>query len=206
MRTRAADFDDPDSMVRAGDPVNPMALLDEYRETEQVLAAEGVPVTVLRNNIYAEMLDLTMPLAQAVATGVLPAVDQGHVGYVTRDDCAAAAAAVLAGGGHQGQYLDITGPAAVDVAGIAEALGQATGRAVHHQSRTEAEAEAALRARLPEQVRAAPTALESAFAFSRAGRAGWFDVTTHAVERLTGTPATSLVDHFASRRDVLLGA
>ncbi|MFJ9615052.1 hypothetical protein [Streptomyces noursei] len=43
-------------------------------------------------------------------------------------------AALLAEGGHTGEYLDVTGPVAVNYAGIADALTQATGRPVRFEA------------------------------------------------------------------------
>jgi NAD(P)H dehydrogenase (quinone) len=38
-----------------------------------------------------------------------------------------------------------------------------------------------------------------------ARRNGWYDITTHTVERLTGRPATSVTDCFAAHRDEWVG-
>ncbi|MER5781812.1 NAD(P)H-binding protein [Streptomyces mobaraensis] len=189
------------SLVRAGEPGNPSLLAPEHRETERVLAESGVPFTVLRHNIYPDMLHLLAPLREAVATGVLSGGGDGdHVAYVTRADCAAVGAAILAEGGHTGQFLEVTGPAAVDRAGVAEALAEATGRPVRYERRTRREeaADPAARGVAPELVSAARQFWDDA-------AAGWMDVTTHVVERVAGRPPVPLAEFFAGCRNELLG-
>ncbi|AJC54734.1 hypothetical protein [Streptomyces sp. 769] len=100
------------------------------------------------------------PLREAVKTGVLGGISAisgtsgegdigyvGYVGYVAREDCAAVGAALLAEGGHTGKCLDVTGPVAVNYAGIADALTQATGRPVRFEARPEPETATAYAAR-----------------------------------------------------------
>ncbi|MBW8487592.1 NAD(P)H-binding protein [Actinomadura parmotrematis] len=188
------------SVTRAGDPGNPVGVVADHRDTERVLAGSGVPFTALRFNFWPEIL-LDMGLAQrAVATGELPTTaGKGRVGYVTRDDSAAVASAVLAEGGSTGEYLDVTGPEAVTAAGLAAALSEATGRPVRHVPLDPAEATARLAAQ------GVPETLAAAWAGAGAAhRAGWMDVVTGAVPRLTGRPATSLTAYLTGRRADLL--
>ncbi|MFC7386878.1 NAD(P)H-binding protein [Sphaerisporangium rhizosphaerae] len=190
------------SLTRAGDPGHPNPLIPDYAATERMLAGSGVPFTVLRFNIWTEMLTLVGIASRAVATGVLPSnAGSGRTGHLTRDDSAAVAAAVLAEGGCQGEFLEVTGPEAVTDADIAAALTQATGRPVRHQEVGDDEQPR----RLVEQ--GVPE--HFAHAWSASGvtkRDGWYDVTTHAVERLTGRPATSIADHFTAHRAELITA
>ena len=63
--------------------------------TERALAASGLGYTVLRNNLYAEVL--VGSVGHAVSSGQLvTARGDGAIAYVTRSDCARAAAAALA--------------------------------------------------------------------------------------------------------------
>lgn len=71
-----------------------------------MLAESGLTYTMLRENIYADILLLSAPAA--VAQGVLASNEgEGAVGYVARDDIAATAAALLAEGGHE-KYQPLT--------------------------------------------------------------------------------------------------
>jgi NAD(P)H dehydrogenase (quinone) len=187
------------SFARAGEPGQPQALIENHRETERVLAESGLTFTALRFNQWPEMWNLVGIPAIAVATGVLPSNSgDGRVGHITRDDSAAVAAAVLAQGGCEGQLLEITGPAAVTDADVADALSQVSGRTVRCEQVTDAELASALSGRgLPEAYVRGWTGL------GVYKRAGWFDVTTHAVERLTGRKPASIADYFAAHPDSL---
>ncbi|WP_406312497.1 NAD(P)H-binding protein [Streptosporangium sp. NBC_01639] len=189
------------SIVRAGEPGNPVRVAADHRDTERILMESGLPFTVLRFNTWPEMWTLAGIAPCAVAAGVLPSnTGQGRVGYITRDDSAAVAAAVLAEGGSSGQLLEVTGPEAVTDADIAAALTEATGRRVRHQPVSDEEMAPALLAQgVPEPI---------ALGWSATGatkRDGWFDITTHAVQRLTGRSPASITEFFTSHREELLG-
>lgn len=135
-----------------------------------------------------------------MATGVLPSNSRdGRIGHITRDDSAAVAAAVLAEGGSQGEILEVTGPEAVTDADVADALTEATGRRVRYEEVADAEhPQRLLDQGFPEHF---------AHAWSAAGiakRDGWYDITTHTVQRLTGRPATTVTDYFAAHRAELV--
>ncbi|MBF8184598.1 hypothetical protein ITP53_02320 [Nonomuraea sp. K274] len=140
-----------------------------------------------------------MSTGGAVATGVLPSnAGDGRVGHITRDDSAAVVAAVLAEGGCEGELLEVTGPEAVSDADVADALAQVTGRPIRCEQVSDADLAAALSGRgLPEMYVRGWTGLGTY------KRAGWFDVTTHAVERLTGREPTSIADYFAAHPETL---
>ncbi|MFC8202268.1 NAD(P)H-binding protein [Streptomyces sp. NPDC057298] len=188
------------SITRAGDPGHPNPLVPDYGATERLLAESAMPFTVLRFNVWVEMLTLVGVAPRAVATGVLPSNSRdGRIGHITRDDSAAVAAAVLAEGGSQGEILEVTGPEAVTDADIAAALTEATGRRVRYEEVSDVvHPQRLLDQGLPEHF---------AHAWSAAGiakRQGWYDITTHTVQRLTGQPATSITDHFAAHRAELV--
>ncbi|WP_433185818.1 NAD(P)H-binding protein [Actinoallomurus sp. CA-150999] len=188
------------SVARAGEPGNPVRVVPDHRDTERLLASSGPAFTALRFNVWPEMLTYLGIAQRAVAAGRLPGnAGDGRVGYITRDDSAAVAAAVLADGGCEGQLLEVTGPAAVRDADIAEALTEATGRLVRHEPVTDEE--------MPVRLTALGMPAPLAEAWTEAGiarREGWFDVMTHAAERLTGRRPTSIAEFFAAERATLL--
>jgi NAD(P)H dehydrogenase (quinone) len=105
----------------------------DHAETEALLAKSSLGYTVLRDNIYSEML--LQSLQSAVASGkLIDAREKGKVAYVTRDDCAAIAAAVLVEPPPGNQFLDVTGPEALGSAQIAELVSQLSGRKIEHVS------------------------------------------------------------------------
>lgn len=195
------------SMVRAGEPGHPLSLMPEHGATERALAEAGVPFTVVRLNVEPDVLLMTLPLTEAVATGTLATSNgSGHVGYVTWEDSAEVGAALVAGGGHEGQYVDVSGPAALDHGDVADALAEATGRPVRHEPGAGDDWDTYL-ARLPKALTSSvpEQALRAGFEFWTCAEAGWFDVVTHTVHRLTGRPATSLAGFFTAHRERLLG-
>jgi NAD(P)H dehydrogenase (quinone) len=98
-----------------------------HADSEAYLKASGLSFTILRNNQYAENINLS----SAKATGKLASPGmKGKVAYITRADIAAATAAVLAGEGHAGKTYELTGPEALDLAEVAEVLGNTWGKPV----------------------------------------------------------------------------
>jgi NAD(P)H dehydrogenase (quinone) len=182
------------SLTRAGEPGNPVGLAADHGSTERVLAGIGIDFTVLRFNIWPEMWEFTGMAQRAVETGVLFSnAGEGRVGHVTRADAAAVAAAVLAEGSCRGQFVEVTGPSADSDEDVAAALAAATGRRVECRRVADDELAPALVA----QGIAEPFA-RGWSATGVARREGWFDVTTHAVERLTGRRPASVADYFAT--------
>ena len=105
-------------------------VLDDHFWSEQAVIASGLDWTVLRHNLYAEVI--LMGAGQAVASGQLfSATDGQGRSYVTREDCARAdAAALLSATGRQ--ILDVNGPEAVTQDQLAALLAEISGRPVSH--------------------------------------------------------------------------
>ena len=104
---------------------SPAVFAPEHVITEKMLKDSGVSHTILRNNIYTDMLLMKLP--HVISSGTLGALaGNGGVGYVTREDCARAAAAALSASGNESRTYEITGPAVIgytDLAAIASAIG-----------------------------------------------------------------------------------
>lgn len=181
-------------------PESPIGLAVDHRETEAALAASGLSFTVLRNNIYADLLLHSAPAAAARGQ-LVNAAGEGAVGYVTREDCARAAARALAGAEAGRVVLDVTGPAVVTQAELAAVLSELAGRPVTHVNVT------------PEQLQAQmvshgmPAALAAVYvSFDRAVAAGTLAVASDAVERLTGRRPTSVAAFLGAHRAALTAA
>ncbi|HEY0930808.1 MAG TPA: NAD(P)H-binding protein, partial [Gemmatimonas sp.] len=85
-----------------------LSLAAEHWQTEQALAASGIPTTVLRNGWYTE--NYTGSIAGALAGGAfLGSAGQGKLSLATRDDYADAAVAVLTSTGHQDKVYELAG-------------------------------------------------------------------------------------------------
>jgi NAD(P)H dehydrogenase (quinone) len=183
------------SIVRTTDPGNPALVAPDHAATEWALVDSGLPYTMLRENVYTDMLLYSAPAA--VAGGVLARNEgDGEIAYVTRDDVAAVAAAVLAEGGYEGVRLDLTGPAAVTQAEIAAILSEVTGVRIAYQPLTDDEFVAGLveHTGLPE-----PAARGYA-TFGEAARGGWLREVSDAVARVAGREPTSVADFLAAHR------
>lgn len=162
---------------------NPAGVAADHRETEEALAASGVPYTFLRNALYSEY---RIPEAQAAAaSGAFHHnMGDGVTAYVSREDCAAAAAAVLAGGDeHAGKAYDITGPEALGGADLAKLYGAS-------EERVDDEAFTAglIAAGLPDFVAPLMTS------FGVAIREGYLDQVSGDVEALTGRAPRSVAE------------
>lgn len=105
-------------------------VLDDHFWSEQAVIASALDWTLLRHNLYAEVI--LMGAGQAVASGQLFTATGGQGrSYVTREDCARVdAAALLTATGRQ--ILDVSGPEAVTQDKLAALLAEASGRPVAH--------------------------------------------------------------------------
>jgi NAD(P)H dehydrogenase (quinone) len=121
-----------------------LILAPEHAETERLLAASGLPVTVLRNNWYTE--NYTGQVDIAAATGELVgSAGDGRVASASRKDYAEAAAVVLSTDGHEGAVYELGGDVAWTFDDLAATVGELLGRSVSYRSVTPEEHTAALR-------------------------------------------------------------
>lgn len=120
-----------------------MALAQEHRQTEELLAASGLPVVLLRNSWYIE--NYTGQVATALEHGVvLGAAGEGRVSAATRADFAAAAAAALVGEDQAGQVYELGGDTAFTLAEYAATLSAASSTEVAYRDLSVAELTSAL--------------------------------------------------------------
>lgn len=180
-------------------PESPVLLAPDHHATEQALAASSLDWTVLRNNMYTE--NLLQGLPRAIETGKwIAAAGDGAAGYVTREDCARAAAAALVANTNGRTTLDITGPAAVTHAEIAQIASELVDRPIEYVAVESGALKAGIvAAGLPEIVAGLIVSFDEAVA------QGNLAVASTAVADLTGTPAQSVHDFLSAHRQQLLG-
>jgi NAD(P)H dehydrogenase (quinone) len=129
------------SVLRATSTTLPIA--PEHVATEEILAASGVPHTILRNGWYSENYQQTF--AQAAQSGVvISSAGDGRVSSATRADFAEAAAAVLTGDGHDGAVYELAGDTAFTMRELADTFAAVLGRPVELQDLTSEEHHAVL--------------------------------------------------------------
>lgn len=120
-----------------------MALAQEHRQTEELLAASGLRVVLLRNSWYIE--NYTGQVATALQHGVvLGAAGEGRVSAATRADFAAAAAAALVGEDQAGRVYELGGDTAFTLAEYAATLSAESGTDVAYRNLSAAELTSAL--------------------------------------------------------------
>jgi NAD(P)H dehydrogenase (quinone) len=182
------------------DPVDsPIAVAPDHAGTEAALADSPLDFTVLRNNIYADLLLQSLP--SAVASGrLVDARGEGRVAYISREDCARTAAAALASAQTGRHHLDVTGPEAVSSAELAAMVGELTRRPLTHLS-------VPLAALVDAMVEhGLPRPMAEVYASFDVGIArGQLAGVTDTVERLTGSKPQRLRDFLAGHRGALTG-
>jgi NAD(P)H dehydrogenase (quinone) len=138
------------SIVRAD--TSSLLLAADHRGTEELLAASGVPHTLLRNAWYFE--NYTPQLPVYLEHGIVGSIGTARISAAARADYAEAAAAVLTGEGHEGAIYELGG-ASFTMAELAEVVSTATGRTVTYTDLpVEQYAQVLVAAGLPEPVAA----------------------------------------------------
>jgi NAD(P)H dehydrogenase (quinone) len=111
-------------------PTEGPSIPDDHFWTEVALFESGLHWTILRNNLYAEVI---LRFAQfALKTGKLVSATQSQGrSYVSREDCARTAAAALLNATGKAIY-DVTGPASITHDEIASILSRLSGKSIQH--------------------------------------------------------------------------
>ena len=123
--------------------VSPLSLADEHRATEALLAASGIPHTVLRNGGYSE--NYTGSIPGALAAGILiGSARNGRISGAPRVDYAEAAAVVVSTAGHDGKTYELAGDEAWTLADLAAEISRQVGRDIPYRDLPEADYAAAL--------------------------------------------------------------
>ncbi|WP_134741083.1 NAD(P)H-binding protein [Nocardioides sp. 503] len=173
---------------QASSPTSQFLPQHTHAATEEHLASAGLPFTALRNGFYVSTLEHY--LGAAVETGRLELPEDGPFSWTHHDDLAEAAALALVGPeqatGLDGITPPLTAPEVLDLAGVADVVGEVLGRAVTRVVVTDDVWRAAAVERgMP------PFAADFTLGMFRAARAGEFAVTDPALETLLGRSATS---------------
>ena len=167
---------------------SPLGLAAEHIETENMLAASGIPYALLRNGWYSENYLASAP--PALEHGVfLGAAGNGKIASATREDYAAAAAKVISEEGHAGKVYELAGDTAWTLSELAAELSKQSGKNVVYQNLSEADYASALRGV------GLPDAFANLLADSDTGasKGGLFD-DSHTLSKLIGRPTTPLAD------------
>jgi NAD(P)H dehydrogenase (quinone) len=184
------------SIVNPG-PDSPAFVAPDHRGTEEALAASKLGWTALRENIYAEML--LMSVSQALQTGTLVnAIGNGKAAYITREDVARAAVAALTSSFDGRRTVDITGPEAVSQYEVAAIASKVSGREITY---VPVELETLIQGM---EANGLPRPVAEGYAsFDAAIAQGKFSAVTNTVEELTGFKPIRVADFLAAHQDAL---
>lgn len=166
----------------------PLDLAPEHAETEAMLAASGIPHTILRNGWYAE--NYTGAIPAALEHGALiGSAGTGRISGAARADYAEAAAVVLTEDGHTGATYELAADEAWTLADLAAELSAQTGRDIPYRDLPQADYAAALiGVGLPEGLAQAIAGWDA----DAAKNALFND--SRVLSRLIGRPTTPLAD------------
>lgn len=169
-----------------------LSLAPEHVETEALLAASGLSITLLRNGWYTE--NYTASVGAAVANGAfIGSAGQGKIASAARADFADAAVVVLTSAGHEGKTYELAGDSAYTLAELAAEISRQTGKDIPYKDLPPADYTAALTAAgLPAPW---PEALPSFDV--EAAKGALFD-DSRGLSKLIGRPTTSLKDSIAA--------
>ncbi|MCM2322329.1 MAG: SDR family oxidoreductase [Oligoflexia bacterium] len=158
----------------------------DHHATETLIRESGLSHAILRNNLYAENLLLSLPSALAMGK-LLGAAGNGRIAYVTREDCARTAAAALASTDRSSSVRDVSGPEALSYQDIARIAGELTGRELpYHDLPPEEFKRALMKSGLPDLW------AETFLSFDLAAKQGTLSSVTTTVKELTGSEPTSV--------------
>lgn len=103
-----------------------LVLAPEHKATEELVAASGLPSTILRNGWYSE--NYVPSVEQARETGaILTSAGEGRISSASRKDYAEAAAIALIDGSTAGKVYELSGDHAWTQQELADAIGTAIG-------------------------------------------------------------------------------
>ncbi len=167
---------------------SPLVLAPEHKATEELVAASGLPSTILRNGWYSENYVQTLEQARETGT-VLTSAGDGRISSASRKDFAEAAAIALIDSSTTGKVFELAGDHAWTQQELAEAIGTAIGSNVALANVTpEEHKEALVSAGLDESTAGFVVALDGNT------RDGLLGGTSGELSALLGRPTTPLVD------------
>jgi len=170
------------------DPDATFILARDHFHTEEHLRASGVGWTVLRDNIYLDVI----PYFAGADGKIRGPAGEGRSAAVARDDIADVAVEALTDDAHEGQTYELTGPEAITMAEAADRLSDFVGETIEFVDET---IEEAWESRRPS---GEPDWIIEGWVSTYLGIAnGDLDGATHAVEAITGHPPINLEEQLS---------
>lgn len=171
---------------------NPLGILaTSHINTDKMVKESGIPYTILRNGLYADVLPMFFG-ERVLETGIyLPAGD-GKAAYITREDIAHAAVNILTTEGHEGKEYKIENTENYSLHDAAGILSDLLGKPVSYTSPTVDEYTTTLtQAGVPKEV------VGMLASFSTAIKDGEFETESSDIEKFLGAAPSTLREYFA---------
>jgi NAD(P)H dehydrogenase (quinone) len=166
----------------------------DHFASERALGQAGVTFTVLRDNMYMDMLPTMFD-----AHGILRDPGRGgRAAFVAREDVAQVAAALLRNPPSSSATWNVTGPEALSLEDAVHRIGARVGRRLHYVPETVEEGRV-WRSKLASQAWEVDVWIGSYLAIA----AGELEATSDAVERFIGRPPLSFDLYFDERPQLL---
>lgn len=183
------------SLVGADD--SPILFAPDHAGTEQAIADSSMGYTILRNNLYMELLIQSIHQAYQFG-GLYSAANGGKTSYITREDCARAATAALSASFDGERILDITGAEALSQAEIATIASSVVGKPLTYTPiPLEAVIEGMVGAGLPQPIAETYASIDTAIARGKLTRV------SSDFEDLTGDAPITLRNFLTAHKEAL---
>ncbi len=165
---------------------SPILFAPDHAGTEQAISDSTMGYTILRNNLYMDLL--IQSVNQAYQLGSLySARGDGKTSYITREDCAKAASAALSAAFDGKRTLNITGSEAVSQAEVAEIATKVIGQPINDTNILhEAVIAGMVNAGLPQPIAETLASIDMAIA------QGKMSIVSSDFENLTGSTPTTV--------------
>lgn len=187
------------SFIGIDDPANPAEVRHDHIETERVIRASGMALTMLRDAHYADAMILMAGPGVMQSGQWISNAGEGREAMVWREDCVESAVAVLTGDGHEGRIYNITGPELQTFREVTTILSEVTGKPLQYVSVDDDQQYAIFDAMgIPRRpvddhyVGGIPWNSDDMVTFGQAIREGFLEMCSTDVETLTGRPARSV--------------
>lgn len=174
-------------MRKNENPDSPIAAVAEsHIVTEESLKKSGIPFTIMKNALYADMLPVFLG-QQVLESGIHFPAGHGYAAYTLREDMAEAAASILTEIGHENKEYDIASSDNHSFSDIAKILSEVSGKKIVYVNPTKEQyVENATKAGLP-------SAYVDVFAgFGEAISQGEFATQSGQLEKIIGRKPVSL--------------
>ena len=172
----------------------------QHAQIEDEVRSSGLPYTLLRPTTFMQN---TLATARTVASEgkIYQPFKDGKLGMIDARDIGEVAAKVLTEEGHEGKVYTLTGPAAISLYEVAEALSEVLGKGVRYVNIPLEDAKRAMLNMGLSEWRA-----DVLIEYAKAHSEGYSNFTTEDVEQLTGHPATSYKEFATDFERVFRGA